>query len=52
MSFISKLQIRILNRKTNQNPSSSDENEQILWHLRCLKSQAIRNQSLSGPVVS
>ena len=30
MSFISKLQIRILNRKTNQNPSSSDENEQIL----------------------
>ena len=30
MSFISKLQIRILKRKTNQNPSSSDENEQIL----------------------
>ena len=30
MSFISKLQIRILKRKTNQNPSSSDENERIL----------------------
>ena len=30
MSFISKLQIRILKRKTNQNPSSGNENERIL----------------------